>query len=79
MEPDHPLLRDFHSLPIAEVSLAEEHTRVAEIPFESERRYAAALHRYGGEEVVSVKGSVERVLAMCAVQASPRGGGLPGR
>jgi magnesium-transporting ATPase (P-type) len=36
-----------------------------EIPFESERRYAARFHRVDGHVVASVKGAYETVLALC--------------
>jgi magnesium-transporting ATPase (P-type) len=40
--------------------------RTAVLPFDSERRYMATVHRdTGGTGVVFVKGAVERVLAMC--------------
>jgi cation-transporting ATPase F len=44
-----------------------EYPRVAAIPFESDRQYMATLHRTPhGERWLCVKGSVERVLSMCA-------------
>ena len=46
---------------------------VAEIPFESERRYAAAVSEIDGEHQVFVKGAPERVLAMCSHVATPEG------
>lgn len=39
--------------------------RIAEIPFESERRYMATLHKSGTERVVFLKGAVEVVLKRC--------------
>ncbi len=36
------------------------------IPFESERGYMATLHRYGPKKLIFIKGSVERVLELCA-------------
>ncbi len=48
-------------------SLAREFPRVDAIPFESDRQYMATLHTTGERgRVVYVKGSVERVLAMCS-------------
>ncbi len=38
---------------------------VAELPFESERRYSASVRHRGGEYHLYVKGAPERVLAMC--------------
>ena len=44
--------------------LEESYPRVADVPFEPERRYAATLHEAGGRMLVLVKGSPEQVLAM---------------
>ena len=46
---------------------------VAEIPFESERRYAAAVSEVDDEHRIFVKGAPERVLAMCTHVATPDG------
>ncbi|GAI14281.1 unnamed protein product, partial [marine sediment metagenome] len=50
-------------------ALHEEQPRLAELPFLSEKRYMATLHRaHNGKDrkaVVYVKGAVDRVLAMC--------------
>ena len=46
---------------------AEDHPRTDEIPFASERRYMATLHRdRDGRHFVYVKGAPERLLEMCA-------------
>jgi Ca2+-transporting ATPase len=46
-------------------ALHNEHPRLAELPFESAKRYMATLHRYkNGTTVAYVKGSVDRVLSM---------------
>lgn len=45
--------------------LRREHPRLAELPFESEKRYMATLHhQQNGKAIAYVKGSVDRVLAM---------------
>jgi len=49
-------------------SYAEKLHRLDEIPFESEHRYMATLHRYGEENVIYVKGSPETVSEMCQSQ-----------
>jgi magnesium-transporting ATPase (P-type) len=49
--------------------LEEERPRVAAIPFDAERRFAATFHRDDGRELVFVKGAPERVLAMCTQAA----------
>jgi magnesium-transporting ATPase (P-type) len=46
---------------------------LAEIPFESERRYAASFRAWDGESHVFVKGAPERVLSMCTTQLDERG------
>ncbi len=50
--------------------LEESHPRIADVPFESERQYAATLHDASGRRLVLVKGSPEQVLAMCSTAAA---------
>ncbi len=50
---------------------------VAEIPFESERRYAAVWYREAGEIRVAVKGAVETVLPFCRTMAAEQERGVP--
>jgi Ca2+-transporting ATPase len=51
---------------LSQETLQKEQPRLAELPFSSEKRYMATLHPYrDGRAVVYVKGSVDRVLAMC--------------
>jgi Ca2+-transporting ATPase len=46
-------------------ALQKEHRRLAELPFQSEKRYMATLHPSGeGKFVAYVKGSMERILEM---------------
>lgn len=45
--------------------IAEEFPQLDTIPFESEHQYAATFNRVGGEVRAFVKGSPERVLALC--------------
>jgi len=47
--------------------------RLAEIPFEAERKFAATLHRCAGGDRAYVKGASERVLRMCDRMATPDG------
>jgi magnesium-transporting ATPase (P-type) len=44
----------------------DQFTKLAEIPFESEKRYAATCHRLNGESLIIAKGAVETVLAFCS-------------
>ena len=47
--------------------------RLDRIPFESDQRYAASLHRDEHGPVIYVKGAPERVLGMCTTQRLPDG------
>jgi magnesium-transporting ATPase (P-type) len=47
------------------VTLIENHELIAALPFESERRYAATLHRRESGGLLCVKGAPEQVIAMC--------------
>ncbi len=52
----------------------EKYPRLDEIPFESERRFMASLHKTPeGERVVFLKGAPERVLGMCSTQRTENG------
>ena len=53
--------------------LEEKQPRLGEIPFESEKQYMATLHAEDGRRVAYVKGSVERLLAMCTSVRTPQG------
>lgn len=54
--------------------LAESLPRVATIPFSSERQYMATMHRDdGGNHIVLVKGSVERIVGLCNTQMGSDG------
>jgi magnesium-transporting ATPase (P-type) len=58
---------------LAKDELEDRYSRVAEIPFESDTRYAATFHRDdSGVEApfVAVKGAPEQVLEMCSTDAS---------
>jgi magnesium-transporting ATPase (P-type) len=47
--------------------------RIADLPFEPERQFAASLHQGPGGRETFVKGAVERILPMCARAAGPGG------
>lgn len=53
--------------------LEAKQPRLGEIPFESERQYMATLHAEDGRRVAYVKGSVEKLLAMCTSVRTPQG------
>lgn len=46
--------------------LKEQYPRTMEIPFDSERKYMATVHRDGGQEIVYVKGACDYLLERCA-------------
>jgi cation-transporting ATPase F len=53
----------------------QERPRANEIPFDSELRYMATLHReQDGSQTIYVKGAAEEVLALCANELSSAGG-----
>jgi len=52
----------------AKAGIDEKLPRLDEIPFESEQKYMATLHEGDTENLISVKGSPERILEMCASQ-----------
>jgi len=45
--------------------LLEAHEEVGEIPFESERRFAATFNRHDGRVIAHVKGAAETLAEMC--------------
>jgi Ca2+-transporting ATPase len=53
--------------------LEEKQPRLGEIPFESEKQYMATLHAEDGQRMAYVKGSVERLLAMCTAVRTGQG------
>ena len=59
----------------------DEHTlhalfpRRDELPFDASRQYMATAHASDGEQVIYVKGALERLLPRCVEQLSPSGQG----
>ncbi|MBN2464402.1 HAD-IC family P-type ATPase [candidate division WOR-3 bacterium] len=47
-------------------ALEAEQPRLDEIPFESEKQFMATLHSEDGQRTAYVKGSVEKLLALCS-------------
>jgi P-type Ca2+ transporter type 2C len=62
---DVALLAFGYKLELDPEQVRNEHPTLGEIPFESERRYAATFYRDNGKVGVAVKGAVERVLPLC--------------
>ncbi len=52
---------------------AAEFPRLDSIPFESEHKYMATLHRGPAENLLLVKGAPERLLSFCQSQRTPDG------
>ena len=63
---DVALLAFGYKLGLNPNSLRKQYPKRAEIPFESEKRYAATLHELENEGVLVVKGAVETVLSFCS-------------
>lgn len=53
-------------LQMSREDLLEAYPEVGQIPFESERRFAASFHRHGDAIVAHVKGAAHTLLGMCA-------------
>ena len=59
-----------HKAGLDPVAMAQRFPRLDEIPFESERRFMATLHRdHEGRHFVLLKGAPERVLGLCTRHA----------
>ncbi len=54
-------------------SVEAEHPRLAELPFDAERKCMTTLHAEGGEVVAYCKGAPERILAICADRLTAEG------
>ncbi|KDE56567.1 HAD-IC family P-type ATPase [Methanoculleus sp. MH98A] len=66
-----------YKLGLDPAGIRESAPSVAEIPFESERRYAAVWYREGEETLVAVKGAIETVLPFCRTMAAGPGRSMP--
>ncbi len=69
------LLRSARQADLDPAELQERYPVLAEVPFEPDLQYSAALRKHGGGQALFLKGSPERVLAMSNRQLG-RGGGL---
>jgi len=52
----------------AKLGLVKKSPLIDEIPFDSERMYMATLHDEGGNTVIYVKGSPEKIIELCETQ-----------
>lgn len=58
---------------IIKADLEDHFSQKDEIPFESELRYSASLNQQEKENVISLKGALEKVLPMCSLMLTPDG------
>ena len=62
---DVALLALAHKVGLKQAEMQQQYPLVASIPYESEFGYAATLHAADGQQVILVKGALERLLPMC--------------
>ncbi|MGK8837277.1 cation-translocating P-type ATPase [Achromobacter xylosoxidans] len=72
---DVALLRLARALGGADDSLSQAYPRVARVPYEPERAYAASFHEHHGGIHVFVKGAAETLLGMCSHSLGRQGVG----
>jgi magnesium-transporting ATPase (P-type) len=73
---DIALLSLGYKLGLEPKSVRGQYPKLAEIPFESEKRYAATINQMGEENKLIIKGAVENVLSFCTTMLT-RQGSLP--
>ncbi|MBY0354021.1 cation-transporting P-type ATPase [Candidatus Babeliales bacterium] len=64
------LLAAAHAAGIDSAVCRQEFVRLAELPFSSEKKYMATVHRYFEEEVLIVKGAPEKIFSLCKQNAA---------
>jgi P-type Ca2+ transporter type 2C len=62
-----------HKLGRNHTEVIEEYNLISEVPFEPENQYAAVMHTKNEQALISVKGSVEKLLLMCTHMQSQEG------
>jgi len=71
---DVALLALTHKLGLNPAKIQKEHQKLSEIPYESEKRYAATLTQLDDQtNVIVVKGAVETILSFCNTMQTPEG------
>jgi len=70
---DVALLIMAHKMGVIQGPTQNRHPLIAQIPYESERGFAATLHGDSGEGDIFVKGALEQLLPMCSKMAVPGG------
>ncbi len=63
---DVALLAFAYKLGLGPDALRKQYEKLAEIPFESEKRFAATLHRNEDKAILVVKGAVETIMDFCS-------------
>lgn len=62
-----------HKIDLKPETVRDKARLIDEIPFEPENQYAATLHEFKIERLISVKGALEKLLPMCAHMKSVDG------
>lgn len=70
---DVALLALGYKLGLDPKEIRQNNRTLAEIPFESEKRYAATLSQVVGRKILVAKGAIERILAFCDRMLMPEG------
>ena len=70
---DVALLMMAHKAGFTKSEYATRYPELADIPFESERLYAASLNQVDAQQRVFVKGALEKLLPMCTQMATLQG------
>ncbi|MFA5167284.1 MAG: HAD-IC family P-type ATPase [Candidatus Omnitrophota bacterium] len=70
---DVALLVMAHKAGLSKQKVMEESPQIAQIPFESEKQFAATVHRNGEKTRVFVKGASEKLISMCKFAATASG------
>lgn len=63
---DGALLKLGHTAGLDYQTLRQQYPLVADIPYESQNKFAASLHSHAGRHFVFVKGALEVILPMCS-------------
>ena len=69
---EHALLDAATSVGLSIASLRHRYPRLAEVPFDSSRKFMVTLHRVDGGRAAILKGAPERVLERCDATAGER-------
>lgn len=70
---DIALLALGYKLGLNPQQVRQDHRKLGEIPFESEKRYAATWHELNGTSLMIAKGAVETVLPFCTQMQTQKG------